>query len=306
MLSGMLHERRLHVLGLNACRLLLAVAAGFALSGCMTGTAARDAETADRKAEKIRQAPAEIMKAGDEAARAGQLDRAASLYTQAVELKPSADLWYRLGYIYSRLDKKPLAMHAYTNGLRLDDHHAAIHEELGMLLLDARRREAAKQHLVRAVEIDDRRWRSHNALGVLADADRDYAGAIDHYEAALAIQPDSPMLLNNVGYSHYLDGRLEQAREYYDRALAIDADYRPAVFNVALLHARRREYDKALDLMQKLVEKTRACNDIGYVALQNGDLDQAEDLLREAIRLSPSHYRVAHENLARVQEARQP
>lgn len=274
------------------------------LSGCAPGTTTQPEDPVERKAEKIRQLPEDIMKAGDEAARGGDLQRAASLYTQAIEIAPNSELWHRLGFVYDRLDKKPLAAQAYGNALRFDENNAAAREDLGLLLLESKRRDQAKVQLTRAVELDPKRWRAHNALGVLADGTGDYATAIAHYDAALAANPNSPMLLNNLGYSNYLAGNLDQAAELYTRALALSPDYLPAKANVALLYARRRDYEKALELMLKIAEPPRAHNDVGFVALQNGDLDAAEDLLTEAIRLSPSYYRTAHENLQRVKDAR--
>ena len=52
--------------------------------------------------------------------------------------------------------------------------------------------------------------------------------------------------------------------------------------------------------------KEQVCIDAVKTALKLGyrHLDTAERLLGEAIRLSPSWYGVAHDNLKRVQEAR--
>jgi Flp pilus assembly protein TadD len=280
------------------------VTLGAALGGCLSGAVTQPKDPVEQKAEKIKQLPAEIMKAGDEAARGGDLQRAASLYTRAIEIAPNSELWHRVGYVYDQLDKKPLAMQAYANALRFDENNAAAREDLGLLLLEGKRRDQAKVQLTRAVELDPKRWRAHNALGVLADGTGDYASAIAHYDAALAANPNSPMLLNNLGYSNYLAGNLDRAAELYTRALALSPDYLPAKANVALLHARRRDYAQALELMLKIAEPPRAHNDVGFVALQNGDLDTAEGLLNEAIRLSPSYYKTAHENLQRVKDAR--
>jgi Flp pilus assembly protein TadD len=286
----------------SLCTLALVAAA---LAGCASSATTSTAEdSGEQKAEKVKQLPGDIMKAGDEAARSGDLQRAASLYTQAIEIKPSAELWHRIGYVYDRLDKKPLAAQAYANALSLDDGNAAAHEDMGLLLLEVKRREQATAQLRRAVELDPKRWRAHNALGVLADGSGDYATAIGHYDAALAANPNSAMLLNNLGYSNYLAGNLDQAADFYMKALALSPDYLPAKANVALLQARRREYQKALELMLKIAEPPRAHNDVGFVALQNGDFDVAESLLNEAIRLSPSYYKTAHENLQRVKESR--
>ncbi|MGI9328427.1 MAG: hypothetical protein ACR2PZ_24640, partial [Pseudomonadales bacterium] len=47
-----------------------------------------------------------------------------------------------------------------------------------------------------------------------------------------------------------------------------------------------------------------AYNDIGYIALLNGDLDQAEHLLNRAVALSPRHYEQAQENLQQLRLTR--
>ena len=284
--------------------LLLAVAS--IAAGCATGEAGTKPpkDPAAARAEMVKKlSPEEIMQAGDEAALRGEYERAVTMYNQAIEAKPSADLFYRIGWIYSRLAKKSLAAQAYAHALEFDANHAGSNEELGLLYLEAKQRDRAAAHLKRAVAVDPQRWRSHNALGVLADATHDYTGAIAHYQAALAVRPASAMLLSNIGYSHYLSGELDEAGKYYEQALVVQPGYKPAVANTALLHARRRNYDKALTIMTGVTGAAQANNDIGYVAYQNGDLEVAERLLNEAIRLSPSYYETAQDNLSLVRGA---
>ncbi len=287
-------------------RLLILLAACGMATGCVAsaGASRQPEDPAVARAEAMKKlSPERIMEMGDEAARRREYDRAVTLYNQAIEVEPSADLWYRVAWIYARLGKKPLAAQAFAETLHYDGNHALAHEELGLLYLDFKQRDQARAHLQRAVEIDTRRWRSHNALGVLADAAEDYAAAIGHYDAALVEMPGSALLLNNLGYSHYLAGDLDRAEHFYQKALVAEPGYRPSLANTGLLHARRGDYGQAVDIMAGITDKARACNDVGYVAFQNGDLDQAEWLLREATRLSPSYYETAHDNLKRVHDA---
>ena len=191
---------------------LILVAACFGATGCTAGASNTKPpqDPAAARAQIVKKLkPAEIMQAADQAASHGEYERAMTMYNQAIEAEPSADLWFRVGWIYARLAKKQPAAEAFAHALEYDAKHAGAHEELGLLYLESKQRDRAAIHLQLAVEIDASRWRSHNALGVLADASGDYATAIGHYEAALAVMPDSAMLLNNLGYSNYLAGDLD-------------------------------------------------------------------------------------------------
>lgn len=286
--------------------ILILLAAWCGTAGCVTGasTPKPPQDPAEARAQLVKKlSPAEITAAADQAARRGEYERAVTMYNQAIEAEPSADLWFRVGWIYAHLAKNQLAAQAFAHTLEFDANHAGAHEELGFLYLESKQRGNAAIHLRRAVEIDPSRWRSHNALGVLADASHDYAAAMGHYLAALAVRPGSAMLLNNLGYSHYLAGSLDEAELLYQQAQAAQPGYRPVLANIGLLHARRGHYDQALEVMTGVMGAAQAHNDVGYVAYQNGDLGDAERLLTEAIRLSPSYYETAHKNLARVQGA---
>jgi len=289
--------------GLTA-RLLAAACVCGVLSGCAATAAKPPEDPAKARAEALKKlSPAEIMAAGDQVARRGEYDRAMAMYMQAIEVEPSADLWYRVAWIYATLDKKQLAAQAYAMTLQYDPKNARAHEELGLFYIDNKQRDKGADQLRQAIEIEPGLWRSHNALGVIADATGDHATAVAHYGNALAVVPKSALVLTNLGYSHYMAGNLDEAERIYTQALAADPGYRPAMANMGLLHARRGEYQRATDIMSAAMDPAKAYNDVGYIAFKNGDLEAAEMLLDEAIILSPSHYETAQQNLRRVHRA---
>ncbi len=285
-------------------RLLAAVCICWALSGCAAGAAKAPEDPAKARAEALKKlSPAKIMEMADQAARRGEYDRAVGMYMQAIEVKPSADLWFRVGWIYATLGKKQLAAQSFAMTLEYDPRNARAHEELGLFYVENKQPVQGAEHLRQAIEINPGLWRSHNALGVLADGAHDHATAIDHYATALAFVPDSALLLNNLGYSHYMAGDIDKAERKYTQALAAEPGYPRAMINMGLLHARRGDYSQAIDVMTAAMDPSKAYNDVGYIAFQNGDLEAAEALLDEAIILSPSHYETAQQNLRRVHKA---
>jgi tetratricopeptide (TPR) repeat protein len=276
------------------------------LSACAGGpssSAREDEAKSELLAEFDGLAIEQIIQAGDLAARQGEAERALFIYMQALELEESPDTWYRIGRVHNHLGQKSLAWQAYASALKLDKDHAASHEELGLLYMAVSQPDSAKLHLERAAELDDQRWRSYNALGVMGDARRDYATAIAHYSAALAANPGSAMLLNNLGYSHYLAGNLTDAEKHFRIAMGADKSYKPAVANLGLVQARRRDYESAVRTLEKVLKESQAYNDVGYIAYRNDDLEEAAWLLTEAIRISPTYYETARDNLKQVRQA---
>lgn len=285
-------------------RIVVASAMIVLLAGCVSGpanTARDDAEQIDILAQFDGFSPEEIIAAGDAAFEQGDYSRAEFIFNHAVTLEDTPDTWLKMAKTLTYLGNVARAHQAYEKVLQLDPENAIAHEELGLLYIGARQVAQARKYLQRAIELDDARWGAHNALGVLADTERSYEIAIGHYQAALAHNPDSALLLTNLGYSHYLAGDFDRAEGLYRMANAADASYPRPIANLGLIYARRGDYDEAIVILRKVTEQRQAYNDVGYLAYQNGDLDAAAWLLSEAIRISPTYYETAYENLEKVQ-----
>jgi Flp pilus assembly protein TadD len=244
---------------------------------------------------------AEAIQRGDIAVTAGDLDKGLFHYIQALELdEGNAGALYKIGLIHSMRDNQRLAEMAFRWALKTDPRNGGALTGLGVLLLKKRDYPEAKKHLEQAVSIDTRLATAHNALGVIADLDRDYAGAQHHYQQALAGSPGSASLLNNLGYSRYLSGNRDGAIASFREALLIDPNYERAWRNLALVYARQGRYTDAVDALGKIQDLPKAYNDVGYVAMVGGKLDDAQGFFEEAKRLSPDFYTLADTNERRV------
>jgi Flp pilus assembly protein TadD len=238
---------------------------------------------------------------GDQALEGGDLDRALFEYIRALKKGgDNADLLYKIGTIHAARNNTRLAEAAFRWALRGNPKHAGALAGLGIILTRGRDYAQAESHLRAAVRADPRMARTHNALGVLADMQRDHGRAQQHFEDALALAADSPQVLNNLGYSRYLSGNQRGAIAAFQEAIKTDPSYKRAWRNLALVYARQRNYEKALDALSKVQDIPKAYNDVGYVAMVGGRLDDAESFFDEAMRQSPQYYELAGLNAQRL------
>lgn len=255
--------------------------------------------------ESLPRTAAEALEAGDTALAGGDLDKALFYFLQAARLDPkSAATFTRIGNLHEARGDRQRAALAYRQALRADPRYAGALAGLGILLTRDRQYAEAEAQLLAAVREDPSLARAHNALGVLNDLQRDYPTAKRHYEKALALAPRSPMLVNNLGYSRYLAGDDAGAIIRFEEALELNPNYSLAWRNLGLVYARQGRYRDALHAFGKVQDKAEAYNDVGYIAMVSGRLDDAESFFDQALRLSPKHYALASDNAERVRALR--
>ena len=200
---------------------------------------------------------------------------------------------------------RPNRAMAIFSGLQdLPEVSARARQGLGIAMLLADTPRPAVGHLKAAVEADPTLWRAWNALGSYYDTQGDWAEAIEAYDLALAEHPNDAMILNNRGFSYFMQGRLDEAVADIERALRLDPDLKPAQFNLRLAHAWSGRYVRALTGVTDK-DLPRVLNNIGYIAMMRGDLENAEAYLMRAMEVDPTFNETAWQNLARLRHMRE-
>ncbi len=147
--------------------------------------------------------------------------------------------------------------------------------------------------------------RAWNALGYTHDMRLEWREASESYSRALVADPESAMIFNNRGFSMLMQGRIKEALADLGQALHYDPTLRPARENLRLALAWDGQYTLALAGVEG-VEKVRALNNVGYVALLRGDHANAEAFLVRAIVVDPAFNTVATRNLEYLRQLRGP
>lgn len=270
---------------------------------------------------------AQAMQMAALAYRAGDLDQALYQYLRALELEPERqDALVWVGRIHRERGNDQLAGLAFDEVLQKHPDDLDALTELGMLSLERRDHEHARTLLYKAVALDQKRLgaapggtlptpqdlrvdqqsplKLYNALGVMADLNNQFGLAEGYYQLALRIDPRSLVAQNSLGYSYYLAGRWQDAETAFRRALDQSGSYAPLWRNYGLLLARTQRYEEALSAFEQIGTRAQASNDVGYVCLVEGKLDEAEQFFRAALEQSPAHYDTAWDNLERVRQLR--
>jgi len=235
-----------------------------------------------------------------EARKEGELDKALFLYVKALEFDPSdADLLAEIGHLHRLQRNAQMAVRAYTLALAEKPDYATVLEARGLLYLTHDENARAAVDLNRAVKVNGGTWPVHNALGLLADRAGDHVAAQRHYSSALELNPNSADILNNRGYSRFMSGDYTEAgRDLYEAAHTWG--HKQAWVNLGALYAHNGEYEMAIDALRNVLPGPEAFNIVAEKSIQNGDFDTAEYLLNEAIRLSPTYFPAAEENLTKL------
>lgn len=243
----------------------------------------------------------EAIARADHALFEGNMDLALYMYVRAYDLdKDNVHALARIGDIHESRGNDRLATMAFASVLRIDPNHARALQSLGLIYLRAKSHDEAQALLERATSEDPTLWRAQNGVGILADMQGDHAKAIEAYDAALAANPGAGSLLNNRGYSLYLDGQYQAASKDFLDAAAQGAER--AWLNLGLVQARQKRYAEAVQTMARNVPVEVAYNDVGFIAMRQGDYAVAERYFHKAISHSPRYFEAAQRNLMELED----
>jgi Flp pilus assembly protein TadD len=182
---------------------------------------------------------------------------------------------------------------------------ADARQGFGITLILVGDTEVAFKELSAAVEQDPTRWRAWNALGAYYDAQDNWEKAEDAYRRALAVRPNEAMILNNLGFSLLMQDKADDALRPLQEAMRLDPESPLIKTNVRLALARKGEYRRAGGGSGSDTELAQALNNVGYIALMEGDYVLAEAYFLRAMEADPTFNKVAWRNLNYLKSLRE-
>lgn len=173
---------------------------------------------------------------------------------------------------------------------------ARIAQGRGLIALHREDLADARRELSTAVDLDPRLWRAWIGLGRLHARAGERNAARVAFAQAEANADKLGSVMNDIGMSYLLEREPGDAATFFERALVVDPDLEVARGNLRIARALGRQYEIAVagaapgDLADTL-------NNVGYIAVVNGDFDVADRFLRRAVEVSPVYHEAAVANL---------
>jgi Flp pilus assembly protein TadD len=275
------------------------------LSGCVTmGMGASgnadisEVAVATQSKEKLDAGYRELLLShGSHALDSEKYEEAVSAYKRILSVEPeNPDAIFGMAETMLATGSNAEALGYY----RLLDKHDAFRSRAlqgeGIVLLNLGQQQMGLDVLRKAVASDETLWRAWNALGRTLDIQSNHEEALKSYNRALALIPSSALVLNNRGVSYMLAGRYKEAEVDLRRAVSVDRELSRARSNLRLALAWQGKYAEALADVSR-IDAPAALNNIGYIAMQRGDMSHAEAYFVQAMQTSPVFYDKADRNL---------
>lgn len=241
----------------------------------------------------------------------GHLDTAADHVAKAVKLHPpTPELHYNLGNIRRDQQRHREAADCFSKAKALKpDYFEAIYN-LGVVLALLGQSDEAIQHLERALSLNDGFAMGHCLLADIRIGRAEYDAAIDGYRAALALEPDFTEAHNNLAVALRETGKDGDAQEHLEQALALNPAYVDAHQNLALLWQAHAAPDRAEHHFRCAREHAAGDSrpDLGLGSLlhDQGRLDEALDVYREALARNPQSAAIFNNLGGLYRDMRQP
>src|ERR1035437_2479479 len=156
--------------------------------------------------------------------------------------------WHYLGLACQQGGEAAEAEQAYVKALALDHDLSEANYNLGCLLLEQNKVEAAKGEFTACTLRRPNMVDGFLKLGAVQLRAREPSAAEKSFSEALRLSPHNPEALNGLGLARLQRGRATEAAQCFDDALKQQPDYRPALLNLAIVsHQYLKDRQLALE-----------------------------------------------------------
>jgi tetratricopeptide (TPR) repeat protein len=175
------------------------------------------------------EAGAQLLDKGQYAAAIGELSKATDL------MPTNAIAWHTLGLAYQYTGQYPLAENAYNHALKFDRNLAESRFNLGCVLLEQNKGEAARTQFTTYLMQRPPTAEVLVKMGMAQLNARDPLDAEKRFQEALRLSPQNAEAFNGLGLARMQRQRYLDAATYFQSARKADPSFAPALLNLAIL-----------------------------------------------------------------------
>lgn len=185
----------------------------------------------------------------------GDIDESTSCLHRVIELAPTHAMAHRsLGYLLQSQGRLEEALNCYRRFLEYRPDDPGACNDIGVVLQELGRAEEAVAQYSKALRIRPDFIDANINLGALLLTLFSVEEAERCFRSVLAVDRGNTRALCGLGTVLQEQGKNDAAHASFSKALALDPNFEGAVVKLARLYERQGDYEKALSMLQPLVD----------------------------------------------------
>ena len=258
---------------------------------------------AGQEGDELGNDPRSLEAQGDNMAMNGDFEGALFVYKRALvmaEKKQRMRLMGKAGQLTLRQGRYAETIGIMEKLTKDDPANANAWQTLGLAFLSMDDKARAEKALSKAAAFNPNLWKAHNALGIIYNHNKQPHKALLSFNKAIQKGPALAELFNNRALTYLLLKNPAQAEADWRRALAIKSDFKLAHNNLAILLAKRGDYQGAYSSFAKGSGNAEAHNNLGVMLAWRGKNVKAAKEFDMAMKRLPLYYPKANNHLSQV------
>lgn len=232
-------------------------------------------------------------------------DLAKMLFLRVLSQEPnSAQAYIGLGDVDYQVGQYEKAYLSYQKAGTLDPGNIRTMIGKAQAQRQQNKLNAAIKEINAAMAIEPNSIRVLTELAIIYDMLGKEALSAPIYQEILNRAPDQAASSNNIGLNYLARTEYDEAILAFQRALSLDPGNSLIKNNLGTAFALYGDEQTAINIFTETVSEAGAYNNLGYLYMTQGRLNDAERALRKAMAINPRHYEKAQVNLERVQQLR--
>jgi serine/threonine-protein kinase len=212
------------------------------------------------------------------ALRKAQPDEALGYFRAALALRPGCSaVYYNLGNVLKDKKRMDAARACFEGATQLDPTFAFAHNNLGLTLYEMKRLDDAIPCFERAIQLDPKGAKPHNNLGNVLVRQGKLDEAIREYRAAIGLDAGYALAHNGLGLALFSKGQPDEAIASFRNAIDIDPNYPNAHFGLGLVQLRLGRIAEARAATQRALDLLPTDDPLRKIAEQQ--LEHCERML---------------------------
>ncbi len=241
---------------------------------------------------KSKKESAEFFKRGNYHFKINEPEKAIYFFNEAINKYPEyADAYNNRGLVYLKINKSQKAIEDFEMAIKIDSKFfeakfnlAKIYSEIGKTKEADDLYEETKSNYLKSSDF-------YNFYGQNLVRINQIDNSLLSFNKSLQLNPKNIETITNLGYVFYLKNENEKARIQFDKALKINPNFPFALNNLAVLYAKNRDFNRAINLIQdsELSFDIVVCNNLTLFYLEMDDLENAKIYLNKAQKIEENN-----------------